>query len=150
MKKTYLALALNAALAAAFVTVSMPAKAQDAQSPQESQTQSDTQPAAGRHQQRSPEQVVQFMTTKLNLTEDQQKQILPIIADRQQKMRDLRSEGGRRRKKMREAKSIMQDSDKKINDILNDQQKQQYAELKKEMRDHMRERRQNQGMANPQ
>ncbi len=150
MKKTYLALALNAALAAGFATVATPARAQDTQSVQQPQTQTDAQPARGRHQQRSPEQVVQFMTTKLNLTEDQQKQILPIIADRQQKMRDLRSEGGRRRKKMREAKSIMQDSDKKINEILNDQQKQQYAEMKKEMRDRMRDRRQNQGMANPQ
>lgn len=91
----------------------------------------------------TPEAVVNRLATKLNLTDDQKTQITPIIADRQQKLQELRSDTSMRKmQKMRKAKGIFEDSDKKINAILNDQQRQQYAQLEKQMREEMKQRRQ--------
>lgn len=98
---------------------------------------------------RSPEAIVNRLAEKLNLTADQKSQITPIIADRQQKLSDLRADTSLRRgQRMRQAKSIFEDSDKKINAVLNDQQKQQYAQLEQQMRQEMKQRRQNQGSDN--
>src|SRR5512146_1215486 len=91
------------------------------------QTQ-DTQ-QAGTRQMPSPDDVVQRLGEKLNLSDDQKAQIKPIIADRQQKMQALRSDTSLRRgQKGRQMKSIMEDSDKKINAILTADQQKQYAE----------------------
>lgn len=95
---------------------------------------------------RSPEAVVNRLAEKLNLTADQKNQITPIITDRQQRLSELRADTSLRRgQKMRQAKGIFEDSDKKINAILNDQQKQQYAQLEQQMRQEMKQRRQSQG-----
>ena len=96
-----------------------------------------------------PDGVVDMLAAKLNLTEDQKTQIKPIIADRQQKLRDLREDtSSRRMQRMRKAKKIIEDSDKKIEPILNDQQKQQYAQIKEQMRQQARARMQNRGEGN--
>jgi periplasmic protein CpxP/Spy len=98
---------------------------------------------------RSPEQVVQHLAEKLNLTEDQKTQITPIIADRQQKLSELRGDTSMRpMQRMRKAKSIFHDTDKKINAILNDQQRQQYAQIEQEMRQEMKQRKQSRQDAN--
>jgi hypothetical protein len=52
------------------------------------------------------------------------------------------SEGGRRRKKAREMKSIMSESDEKIKAVLTDDQRKKYAEIQQEMREEAKERRQ--------
>ena len=39
-----------------------------------------------------------------------------------------------------EMKSVLDDSDKKINAVLNDQQKEQYAQIEQQMREQIRER----------
>jgi len=96
-----------------------------------------------------PDEVVDMLAAKLNLTEDQKAQIKPIIADRQQKLRALREDtSSRRMQRMRQAKKILEDSDKKIEPILNDQQKQQYAQIKEQMRQQARARMQNRGAGN--
>ena len=54
--------------------------------------------------------------------------MLPVIADRQQKLLAVKGDTSMRPLvKMRRMKEIFEDSDKKINAIPNDQQKQQYA-----------------------
>ncbi|MDE1176626.1 MAG: hypothetical protein PW789_08455 [Edaphobacter sp.] len=91
-----------------------------------------------------PEKVVEMMSSKLSLSDDQKTQITPIIADRQQKMMALKGDTSMRKmKKAREAKSIMDDSDKKIEAVLNDDQKKKYAEIKEEMKEKMKEQREN-------
>ena len=80
----------------------------------------------------------------MNLSDDQKAQIKPIIADRQQKMQALRSDTSLRRgQKGRQMKSIMEDSDKKINAILTADQQKQYAELKQQMKERRQARRRN-------
>jgi len=81
------------------------------------------------------------MDSKLSLSDEQKAKITPIIADRQAEMKALAQSSGRRRKKGREMKSIMSESDKKIEAILNDDQKKKYEEMEQEMRDRVRQRR---------
>lgn len=100
----------------------------------------------GAMQQRTPDEVVNNLAAKLNLTDDQKNQIRPMIADRQQRMAALRSDTSMRpMQKMRTMRDIFQDSDKKIKTVLNDQQRQQYIQLEQQMRDQIRQRMQNRG-----
>jgi protein CpxP len=89
----------------------------------------------------NPDQVTDMLAAKLTLSDDQKTQIKPIIADRQQKMAVLRADDSMRKgKKFREMKGVLDDSDRKINALLNDQQKQQYAQIEQQMREQIRER----------
>lgn len=100
-------------------------------------------------QMRTPDEVVNTLATKLNLTDDQKSQIKPIIADRQQQLAALKADTSMRpRKKLRKLKGIFNDSSKKIEAVLNDQQKQQYAQLEQQMREQVRERIQNRAAMN--
>jgi len=97
----------------------------------------------------TPEAVVNGLATKLNLSDDQKTQITPIIADRQQKLRDLASDTSMRPlKKKREMKSILSDSDKKIEAVLNDDQRQQYKQTEEQMREQAKDRMQNRNSSN--
>ena len=99
-----------------------------------------TQPA-GRHQ-ADPNQQVRRLTKKLNLTADQQNQLLPILADRQQQIANLMNDGSLapkdRHTKMR---AIREDSDSKINSVLTDTQKQTYAQMEQQMRERAQQHR---------
>jgi len=99
---------------------------------------------AGRpaHRQMDPNRQVKMLTKRLNLTEDQQKQLLPILSDRQQQFENIRNDSSLapadRREKMRAAR---QDSETKLKAILTDSQKQTYDQMQQNMREHMQERR---------
>jgi Spy/CpxP family protein refolding chaperone len=91
----------------------------------------------------TPEEAVTRMSGKLNLTDDQKTKITPIVAARQTQMRALMADtSGRRMQKARKAKSIMSDSDKKIEAILTSDQKKIYAEMKEQMKEQLQARRQ--------
>jgi protein CpxP len=79
-----------------------------------------------------------FLSKKLNLTPDQEAQVKPILAERDQKMKALRgSDANMTVEQAREQrKAIMADSMQKMNGILNDTQKQQLAEMKSERGHH--------------
>jgi Spy/CpxP family protein refolding chaperone len=98
----------------------------------------------------SPEEAVARLSRKLNLSDDQKSKITPIIADRQAKMRELANSSGRRMQKARKAKSIVSDSDKKIEALLTSDQKKTYEEMKEERREQMQSRMQERGDGNPQ
>ena len=85
--------------------------------------------------------MIDVLTQKLALSDDQRNQIEPIITDRRAKLTALREDTSMHRfQRMRQAKKIVQDSDKKINAILNPDQQKKYAELEEQMRQKMRER----------
>lgn len=89
----------------------------------------------------TPQETVARMSNKLNLTDDQQAQITPIVADRQTKMRSLMDDTSTRRmQKARKARSIFADSDKKIEAVLTKDQKKSYVEMKEETREQFRSR----------
>jgi Spy/CpxP family protein refolding chaperone len=83
----------------------------------------------------SPEQVVNVLANKLALSDAQKNAITPIIADRQQKMKDLMSDSSPGRQRGRQMRQIMSDSDAKINAILTPDQQQKYAQLEQERRE---------------
>lgn len=88
----------------------------------------------------APEEVVAKMDSQLSLSDDQKAKITPIIAERQEKLKALADSSGHRRKKGREARSIISDSDKKIEALLNDDQKKKYEEMEQQRREEARER----------
>lgn len=130
MKKSVLALAGTLTL---FLSAPQFTTAQDATA------QGSSQNHAGRYH-RSPDEVVDMLDSKLSLSDDQKAKIKPIIEERQQKIQALSDSSGRRRKKAREMKSIFGDSDKKINAVLNDGQRQKYKEIEDQMREQAKAR----------
>lgn len=101
--------------------------------------QSDAQPGmAGRHHHPpSAERQLRHMTKALNLTADQQQQILPILQDRNQQMKALHDNTSLSPQDRRDqARSIMQNTHQKIEAVLNDTQKQQFEQMMQQRRDH--------------
>jgi hypothetical protein len=91
----------------------------------------------------TPDEVVRRLDQKLSLSDAQKAQIKPIIADRQQKLQALRADTSTPRKaKGRQLRSIFSESDGKINAVLNDEQKQKYAQMEQEMKAEMKHKRQ--------
>jgi periplasmic protein CpxP/Spy len=78
----------------------------------------------------TPDQQLQLLSERLNLTDDQKAKIKPILEDRQKQMEGLRSDTSLsqedRHTKMR---SIMEDFRTKINSVLTDEQRQKFEEL---------------------
>jgi Spy/CpxP family protein refolding chaperone len=102
------------------------------------QTQETTE---NRPKSQSPDQVVQMYNSKLNLTEDQKQRIRPIVVERQRRMLELRIDTSvKGREKMMKMKSVMENSDSRINAVLNPDQRQKYSELEAERKEKMKER----------
>ena len=113
------------------------------QSQEQTPSQQNAQPAS-RHIP-DPNQQVRRLTKRLNLTADQQNQILPILTDRQQQfqavMNDSSLSAKDRHAKMR---AIHDDTDAKINAVLTDAQKQTYAQMEQAMRERAHQHREQQ------
>src|SRR6202167_5932213 len=93
----------------------------------------------GGHQQ-SPDEQVARMTKRYNLSSDQQAQIKPILANQQQQMQALRQDSSLSREdKMAKMKSIRDDSSSKIQAVLNDTQKQKFAQDQQRRQERMQE-----------
>ena len=97
------------------------------------QTPNQTQSMRGQGRGRrgmDPDSQVAALTRKLSLTPEQASQIKPILQDRAQQIQAIRADttlapADRRTK----ARGIMDDSNSKIEAVLNDQQKQQYQQM---------------------
>ena len=89
-----------------------------------------------------PSRQVKMLTKRLNLSDDQQKQVLSILTDRQQQFENIRNDSSLsqqdRRAKMQ---SLREESDTKIKAVLNDDQKQKYDQMQQQMRERMQQRR---------
>jgi protein CpxP len=93
----------------------------------------------GGHQQTPDEQVAR-MTKRYNLSSDQQAQVKPILANQQQQMQALRQDSSLSREdRMAKVKSIRDDSSSKISALLNDSQKQKFAQDQQRRQEHMQE-----------
>jgi hypothetical protein len=139
--------AVRLSLAAALMAVALSAQAQDAPAPVQPPLQG--QPAAAMPE-RTPEAIVNRLGARLNLSADQKAQLLPIIAERQQMLAAIRADtSARPYVKSRKAKAAFEDSDKKINALLDEHQRQQYLELEKQMRQEMKQRMQEKREAPP-
>ena len=131
MKKSILTLALSTAFGLG-VAMAAPQSTAPAQSQDES-TAPQKGHWAGRHE-ADPNKQLQHMTKKLNLTADQQNQILPILTDRQQQMQSIRNDSSLSQQDRRaKFRALREDSDSKIRAVLNDDQKKTYDQMHQQM-----------------
>ncbi|MEO6964731.1 MAG: hypothetical protein ABI076_02395 [Acidobacteriaceae bacterium] len=101
-----------------------------------------------RHRGNSPENQLKRLTKKLNLTPDQQQQILPILQDRDTQMKTMRDDTSLSQQQRREqGRTLMQNTNQKIEAVLNDTQKQQFEQQNQRRREHMRNHRMAPGSA---
>jgi periplasmic protein CpxP/Spy len=92
----------------------------------------------GQRHRMSPDEELQRLDKALKLTDDQKTSIKPILEDRQKKMESLRSDTSLSREdRMGKMKSIMEESNGKIRDVLNDDQKKQFDEMQQHRRGRM-------------
>ena len=94
-------------------------------------------------QQRGPrfsvDDQVKDLKEKLNLNDAQADTIKTILEDQREQFQKLRDNFGDDRSAMREEiGKIREETDKKINEILNDEQKEKYKEYQEERRNRMR------------
>ena len=88
----------------------------------------------------TPDEQVARMTKRYSLSSDQQAQIKPILANQQQQMQALRQDSSLSRDdRMAKMKSIRDDSSSKIQALLNDSQKQKFAQDQQRRQEQMQE-----------
>ena len=84
----------------------------------------------GRGHRMSPDEEPQRLDQTLNLTDDQKKQIKPILEDRQRKMQSLRSDTSlSQQDRWTKMRSISEESNGKIRNVLTDDQKKKFDEM---------------------
>ena len=116
-----------------------------AQAPTANQTPSANAPQAAPAQQGhrnfDPNQQAAHMSKRLGLSDDQVAQIKPILADRFQQMQTLRADTSlSEQDRHAKFRALMQDSNTKIESVLNDTQKQQFEKMQAERRSHQHNR----------
>jgi protein CpxP len=141
MKNQLSRLALSGLLATGLTLCSAAAFAQQNNATPDASTQ---QPGNGQgqggHRHMNPDEQVAHMTKRYSLTSDQQAQIKPILANQQQQMQALRQDTTLSREdKMAKIKSIREDSSTKIQGLLNDSQKQKFAQDQQRRQERMQE-----------
>jgi Spy/CpxP family protein refolding chaperone len=95
----------------------------------------DAPPPPGQMQGRgggNPERQLQMLTERLSLTADQQTQVKALLADQRQKMQVLRESNSGAPPDRQQMEGIRNETDTKINALLNDDQKAKFAEWQKE------------------
>lgn len=139
MKKNIYIFALSTLLG---VTAAIGApQAVSAPATQSQPTSPDTAKGTGRHQP-DPNRQVQRLAKRLQLTAEQQNQLLPILAQRQEQAKSIRSDATLsdtdRRTKLRD---LRQESENQIKGVLTDTQKQQYDAMIQQGRGRMHAKR---------
>jgi periplasmic protein CpxP/Spy len=102
------------------------------------QNASQAQAESGRHHHApNPDKQAKHLAKQLGLTKDQEAQIEPILADRQQRMESLRADGSLApQDRLAKAQTLQQDAKSKIEAVLNDDQKQKFEQMQAERRAH--------------
>lgn len=132
MKKSFFSLILSTVMVAGVIAAA-------AQQPDQ-QSGSEDSARQARHRP-DPQRTVQMLAKRLNLTDDQKQKLLPVLTGQQEQMRSIVSDSSLSQADRREKiKALRQESDTRINSILNDEQKQKYAQLKQERMQRMHDR----------
>lgn len=133
MKRQIFTFAASAILGAGLVLAAPQAQDQPA-------TPENGQVGHGRHQM-DPQQQVKRLTKRLNLTADQQNQILPILTDQQTQMKSIFSDSSlSQQDRHAKMQTVRQDTDAKIKAVLTDSQKQTWDQMQQQRKERMEER----------
>jgi len=112
-----------ASLSLAFCLVAVPVLAQDS---------APTGHAQGQHM--DPQEQLQKLSKRLQLTADQQSKIGAILQDRQQQAQSIRGDSSLKpADKHAKLKSLMENSQNSISAVLTDQQRQRWADMREKM-----------------
>ena len=132
---------LSGVLAAGLVVCGAQAFAQEAGGAPETSAPPSTQGPGGGRRGMDPDQQLERMSKRYNLSADQQSQLKPILVSQQQQMQALRGDSSMSREdRMAKMMSIRSDSTTKIEAILNDTQKKQFAEDQQRMQERIQQR----------
>jgi protein CpxP len=95
----------------------------------------------GRHGMPSADDQLKHLSQKLNLSDDQQAKLKPILEDQHKQMHQLWNDSSMSRQdrfsKMRE---LRENADNQIKGVLNDDQQKKFDQMREEQRSHMRHR----------
>jgi protein CpxP len=95
----------------------------------------------GRHQMASVDDQVKHMTKKLNLSDDQQAKLKPILEDQRKQMEQIRDDSSLSREdRFSKMKSVHENSTAQIKALLNDDQQKKFDKMQAERREHMGDR----------
>ncbi|WP_423148209.1 hypothetical protein [Rubrolithibacter danxiaensis] len=83
----------------------------------------------------------EMLTEKLSLTKDQQEKIYAINLEQAKQAEQFRQEAKEAREKMVDRRALMKKNEDKINSILNDKQKKEYEDMKKQRQEQFKHRR---------
>ena len=109
--------------------------AQDQSQPASGATSTASSSAAGPRRTPNPHREAKKMARKLGLSPDQESQIEPILADRDQQVQSARANTTLAPKDKRaKVREVNQASDAKVEAVLTDAQKQQYEQMKQSHR----------------
>jgi uncharacterized protein YdeI (BOF family) len=93
--------------------------------------------------QANPDEQLKHLAKALSLSDAQQVQLKPILADRVEQMKALRADTTGDHKAIHgKMKTIQEDFESKLQAILTDDQKQKYADFKEQQKEKMQEHRQ--------
>ena len=116
------------------------ALAQDAQAPAPDQNSGMSGGRHHHHGMASADDQLKHLTKKLNLSDDQQAKLKPILEEHHNQLEQLRADNSTSRedrwKKMRE---IRENSDNQIKSVLNEDQQKQFDQMREEQRSRMKE-----------
>ena len=104
-----------------------------AQPSQESQAPTPDKHAAMHHNAESPEQHLQMLSDKLNLTDDQKAKLKPILEDQMQQMKAVRDDTSLSQDQKRaKIKSIHESFHEQINAVLTPEQQAKFKQMRQE------------------
>jgi periplasmic protein CpxP/Spy len=97
-------------------------------------------PSGGHHGMMDPDEQLARMTTRYNLTAEQQDQVKPILVSQQHQIQGLREDMALTREdRMAKMQTVRSDSDAKIKAVLNDDQKKQFEQDQLRMQGRMQQ-----------
>ncbi len=136
MNRTKATIILGALLSASVMFAQAP---DSNQAPAANAPQSAPAQPGDQHRHFDPSQFAAHLGQRLGLTSDQVAQITPILTARQQQMQTLRADASlSEQDRHTKARAIRQDTNSKIEAVLNDQQKQQFEQMLAQRRAHRR------------
>jgi Spy/CpxP family protein refolding chaperone len=138
MNATKATIVLGALLSASVVLAQAP---DSNQAPAANAAQAAPAQPGYQHHNFDPSQFAAHLGQRLGLSSDQVAQITPILAARQQQMQALRADTSlSEQDRHTKARAIIEDTNNKIESILNDQQKQQFEQMLAQRRSHQHNR----------
>jgi Spy/CpxP family protein refolding chaperone len=113
--------------------------AQDTQEPPRGSGQEMGHHVGGRHGMPSADDQLKHLSQTLNLSDDQQAKLKPILEDQHKQMQQLWNDNSMSRQdRFSKMRGLRENADTQIKSVLNDDQQKKFDQMREEQRSHMR------------